>query len=130
MIWRHPNLPVVVDHVAKPNLRKGISETFWNDMAILAKQPQCVCKLSGLLTEARKGAGVEDLKPVFNRMHKLFGSERILWGSDWPVLSLAASYDDWFAIAQKLTGHLLPTERDAIFGGNAKRIYLSGRGRG
>jgi L-fuconolactonase len=130
MMLRHPDLPVVVDHVAKPNLRKGISEAFWNDMAALAKQPQCVCKLSGLLTEARKGAGLDDLKPVFKRVHALFGSERILWGSDWPVLTLAASYDDWFAMAQKLTGHLSLTEREAIFGGNAKRIYLSGRGRG
>ena len=130
MMVRHPDLTVVVDHVAKPHLRKGISESFWHDMAVLAKQPQCVCKLSGLLTEARKGAGLDDLKPVFKRVHALFGSERILWGSDWPVLTLAASYDEWFAMAQKLTAHLSATERDGIFGGNAKRIYLSGRGRG
>lgn len=129
MMARHPDLLVVIDHVAKPHLRKGISDRFWDEMAELARLPQCVCKLSGLLTEAPEGAGIDVLKPVFKKLHGLFGSERLLWGSDWPVLNLAASYDDWFAMAQKLTHGLSASERDAIFGENAKRVYLSGRGR-
>lgn len=129
MMARHPDLPVVIDHVAKPHLRKGSSDRFWDEMAELARLPQCVCKLSGLLTEAPDGAGLDLLKPVFKKLYGLFGSERLLWGSDWPVLTLAASYDDWFAMAQKLTQGLSASERDAIFGGNAKRVYLSGRGR-
>lgn len=130
MMRRHPDLPVVIDHVAKPTLRKGVPESFWEHMSVLAQLPQCVCKLSGLLTEARKNANADDLKPVFKRLHGLFGSERLLWGSDWPVLTLAASYDDWFSMAYKLTSVLNASEREAIFGGNAKSIYLSGRGRG
>jgi L-fuconolactonase len=130
MMARHPDLSIVIDHVAKPHLRKGISDAFWDDMAALARSPQCVCKLSGLLTEAPKGAGIEVFKPVFKKLHALFGSERLLWGSDWPVLTLAASYDDWFALAHKLTAHLKSSEREMIFGGNAKEVYLRGRGRG
>lgn len=130
MMARHPDLTVVVDHVAKPHLKKGIPESFWDAMAVLAKSPNCVCKLSGLLTEAPKGAGLDIVKPVFKCVHALFGSERIMWGSDWPVLTLAVSYDDWFAMANKLTAGLAAEEREAIFGGNARRIYLSGRGRG
>lgn len=129
MMARHPDLTVVVDHVAKPHLKKGIGENFWDQMAVLAKFPHCVCKLSGLLTEAPKGAGTDLLKPVFKRLHALFGSSRLLWGSDWPVLAMAASYDDWFAMAYKLTASLSAGERDAIFGGNAGRIYLNARGR-
>lgn len=129
MMARHPDLTVVIDHVAKPHLRKGISESFWDEMAVLARFPNCHCKLSGLLTEAPKGAGLDVLKPVFKRIHALFGDERLLWGSDWPVLTLAASYDDWFAMANKLAGALPEHARDALFGNNARRIYLSGRGR-
>ena len=130
MMERHPDLPVVIDHVAKPHLRKGISERFWDDMAVLARSPHCVCKLSGLLTEAPAGADIHMIKPVFKRVLDLFGAERILWGSDWPVLTLAASYDDWFAMVNKLVAGLPADARDAIFGGNARRIYCSGRGRG
>lgn len=129
MMKRHPNLPVVIDHVAKPHLRTGISEKFWDDMENLARFPQCVCKLSGLLTEAPDGADVDVLKPVFKRLLNLFGIDRILWGSDWPVLTLAASYDDWFAMANRLATGLSSDARDALFGANAKRVYGSGRGR-
>jgi len=129
MMKRHSDLPVVIDHVAKPDLRKGISDRFWDDMEALARFPQCVCKLSGLLTEAPEGAGVDLLKPVFKRIYNLFGAERLLWGSDWPVLTLAASYDDWFAMANRLAVNLSSDAREALFGGNAKRVYGSGRGR-
>ncbi len=129
MMKRHPDLPVVIDHVAKPHLRKGIAETFWDDLQALARFPNSVCKLSGLLTEAAPGAGIDVIKPVFKRVLNLFGAERLLWGSDWPVLTLAASYDDWFAMANKLVAGLPSDAREAIFGGNARRVYCAGRGR-
>lgn len=129
MMARHPDLPVVIDHAAKPHLRKGIGADYWDEMALLARMPQCRCKVSGLLTEAPPGAGLDLLKPLFARLHGLFGSARLIWGSDWPVLTRAASYDDWFAMAQKLASHLPASERDAIFGDNAKALYLRGRGR-
>lgn len=129
MLNRHLDLICVIDHVAKPHIKTGIDAEFWDAMRILSQFPNCFCKLSGLLTEAGPDADVNTLKPIFKKIYALFGYERILWGSDWPVLTMAASYDDWFAMAHQLTKSLKPSERDAIFGLNAKQVYLKGRGR-
>jgi L-fuconolactonase len=129
VLTRHSDLVCVIDHVAKPKLQQGVSAEFWDEMKNLARHPHCYCKLSGLLTEAAPGATLSQMKPIFTKIHHLFGSERLIWGSDWPVLTQAASYDDWFAMAHQMTKALKPTERDAIFGLNAKQVYLKGRGR-
>ena len=129
VLARHPDLVCVIDHCAKPMIKTGISSDYWDAMGVLAQFPNCFCKLSGLLTEAGPDADVKTLAPIVKTIHRLFGYERILWGSDWPVLTMAASYDDWFAMAYQLTKSLKPSERDAIFGLNAKQVYLKGRGR-
>jgi L-fuconolactonase len=121
---RYPALRIVVDHAAKPPLRERRFEPWCSDMAALAKRPNIVCKFSGLATEFGADWTLDDLAPVAKHLLATFGERRLLWGSDWPVLELAGSYDRWFEAAQALVGN-----SDAIFGANAKRVYLEKRGR-
>ncbi len=126
---RHPELRIVVDHGAKPFIRKQKLEPWRADIAAVAARPGIVCKLSGLATEARPDWDTGDLAPYVEHLIAAFGPHRLLWGSDWPVVDLAGGYDRWFAAAMELTSRLAKAEQGAIFGGNAERIYLSERGR-
>ena len=88
-----------------------------------------VCKLSGLVTEAKPDWQIADLRRAVDHVVKCFGPQRLLWGSDWPVVDLAGGYERWFAAEQALLADLSPDEKAAMFGGNAARVYLSSRGR-
>ena len=129
VVDRHPNLQFVLDHCAKPRLAaRNIAE--WKEhIALLAERPNIVCKLSGLVTEAAPDWQVADLKEAVNHVHSCFGPQRLLWGSDWPVVNLAGGYEKWFAAAELLLAGLAPEDKVAVFGGNAARIYLSRRGK-
>jgi L-fuconolactonase len=122
---RHPGLPIVIDHAAKPHITTGELEPWLADMSALAALPQVHCKLSGLLTEAGPSPDAERLQPCVQAIYRLFGSERLLWGSDWPVLRLAGSYDAWLAMARRLCKAQGADDAamSAIFGGNAQRFY-------
>lgn len=121
---RHADLPLVIDHAAKPQ-PGGFDE--WRDgLRALAAIPHVHCKLSGLLTELTSGQlrdPLPALRDIVGPLLDWFGTDRLIWGSDWPVLTLAASYDDWRAICEELTADLTAAERAAIFGGNAARFY-------
>lgn len=124
---RFPALPVVIDHGAKPGIRAdGLADglTTWRrGLARLAALPSVHCKLSGLVTEAGPGWRIEDLRPCVDCILALFGPERVIWGSDWPVLHLAADYAAWIAASEALLDGLDYAARGAIFGGNAQRLY-------
>ncbi len=81
------------------------------------------CKLSGLVTEAGRGWSVDALRRYVEHVLDCFGSGRVIWGSDWPVLTLAASYAEWVEAGDELLAGLTQAERDAIYGGNARRFY-------
>lgn len=121
LVQRHPALRVVIDHGAKPAIAHREFTTWAKDIAALASQNQVHCKLSGLLTEAGAGWTDGDLQPYIAHMLACFGAERLIWGSDWPVLTQAASYDRWLAIAQAAVGH--DPLADRIFGANALDLY-------
>jgi L-fuconolactonase len=125
----HPDLQFVLDHCAKPSLATGDIAAWKDDIAKLAKRPNIVCKLSGLATEAAPGWQVADMRPALDHVLANFGPERLLWGSDWPVVNLAGGYAKWLAAAETLLADLSDDERAGIFGLNAARIYLSNRGR-
>ena len=122
-----PELPVVIDHAAKPCLTAGWAAGWapaWRArMAELAACPQVMCKLSGLLTEAPPGAGAATLRPVWEHLLQCFGPARLMWGSDWPVLTLAGRYADWVAITEALVGELSPDEQAALWHGSATHFY-------
>jgi len=129
VIDRHPDLAFVLDHCGKPGLATGDIEVWQRDIALLAERPNIVCKLSGLATEAAPGWTTADLRQAVDHVVRLFGPQRLLWGSDWPVVNLAGGYEKWFAATETLLANLSPDDKAAVFGGNAARIYLSGRGR-
>lgn len=119
-----PECRFVLDHLAKPAIAAGLVEPWASDLARLATLPNVVCKLSGLVTEADWATWtVRDLHPYVDRALALFGAERILYGSDWPVCTVAGDYGRVVQAAEDLTRGLTATERAAVFGGNATRTY-------
>jgi L-fuconolactonase len=129
VVDRHPDLTFVLDHCAKPDLATGEIATWQGDVALLAERPNIVCKLSGLVTEARPDWQIADLRPAVDHVCACFSPQRLLWGSDWPVLDLAGGYAKWLAAAEALLADLSADERADVFGGTAARVYLSRRGR-
>ena len=120
---RFPDLPMVVNHAAKPDIAEGQWEPWASDLRRLAQDGRTVCKLSGLLTEAAPGADADVLRPYADLVIDAFGADRVMWGSDWPVVLLASGYDPWRAMARTLTAGRTAAEQAAIFGGTATRVY-------
>ncbi|MCA0425142.1 MAG: amidohydrolase family protein [Proteobacteria bacterium] len=129
VLERHPTLSVVVDHAAKPDIARCDFAAWRRDLAAVAQHSHVMCKLSGLVTEAAADWRPADLAPVFDDLMALFGPARLLWGSDWPVVTLRASYAEWRAASLALLSPCSDNERAAILGGNAARLYLASRGR-
>ena len=119
----YPALPVVIDHAAKPPIAEAEFGHWREDMAQLAALPNVHCKLSGLVTEARPGWNVDELRPYAAHVLDVFGARRVIWGSDWPVVDLAGGYAAWLAASEALLAHLDQQDRDDIFGLNACRFY-------
>jgi len=92
-------------------------------MSDLADKTGSFCKLSGLVTEAGEGWTKDDLKPFTDHILEVFGPQRVMWGSDWPVCRLQSEYDDWLALSDVLTEHLTEDERRDIFGRTAACFY-------
>ena len=124
---RYPDLPVVIDHLAKPFIARGEIEPWRTDIRRLADETPMLCKLSGMATEASAAWTIDDLRPYAETVLAAFGPERVMWGSDWPVLNLAGDYARWMNTAQSLCASFNETERDAIFGGTAARFYGTAR---
>jgi L-fuconolactonase len=124
-IERFPQLRVVIDHGAKPPIRDGSAgwHAWAEGIARLAKHPHVLCKLSGLATEAAQGWTEATLRPYVDHLLAAFGPQRLMWGSDWPVLNLNGDYLLWHSIATLLLSPLSDAERDAVFGGNAAAFY-------
>lgn len=119
-----PELRMVIDHCAKPVFSGGEPGADWRaGMARLAAFPQVHCKVSGLANEYGAGWSAERLAPVFAHVLKAFGPERLMWGSDWPVLDLAGDYAGWLGAAQDMAAGLTAAERAALFGGTARQFY-------
>jgi len=121
---RHPQLSIVLDHAAKPQLGDADAMAPWaRAMEGLAGRANVTCKLSGLLTELRPGGGRDDVLRAVATLFDLFGPQRLIWGSDWPVLTLAGGYQDWFELAREAVAAKDSSAVRAVMGGNALRIY-------
>lgn len=122
----HPEQPFIVDHIAKPRIRKGEFDAEWAaGIRELAKREHVSCKLSGVLTEVRVDAwDIELIRPYFDTVWEAFGPERLMFGSDWPVCLLRSSHAEWTNLAAELTQDLSADEQAAFWGGNAARVYL------
>jgi L-fuconolactonase len=114
-----PELPIVVDHIAKPPIAAGELEPWARLLAELARLEHVSCKLSGLVSEADWTSWrPEDLAPYIDRVVELFDEDRLLFGSDWPVCTLAASYDQVVAVAEQAVG-----SSAKVFGATAAAVY-------
>ncbi|MBS0469797.1 MAG: amidohydrolase family protein [Proteobacteria bacterium] len=122
-IETYPDLPVVIDHAAKPDIAKSELGTWSSYISYIANNSNAVCKLSGLATEAGPGWSAETLRPYVDVLLRFFGPSRLMWGSDWPVLTEAGSYAQWLSAAEALTAHLSEADRASIFGGTAAAFY-------
>jgi L-fuconolactonase len=119
-----PELTFVLDHLGKPPIAEGELDPWARNIRALAALPNTVCKLSGMVTEAAwDGWTVQDLRPFTETVLDAFGPDRIMFGSDWPVCLLAASYREVVDAARDLTGSLSPSEQAAVFAGTATRVY-------
>ena len=117
---RLPGLSIVVDHGAKPDIAGGGSTGWAADLADLAACPNVYCKVSGLLTEARPDQDREDLRPYVETILAAFGPTRVMWGSDWPVVTTRAGYQDWWETAREL----VPVAWHAdVFDATARQAY-------
>ena len=119
-----PGLRAVVDHLSKPPIAAGGLDPWAADIAAIAAFPNVSCKVSGMVTEARADWALEDLAPYVDHVATCFGPDRLLFGSDWPVATLAAEYGEVAHAARALLGRRFgPEDMDKIFGLNAASFY-------
>lgn len=119
-----PQVRFVLDHLGKPALGTPEFDHWRRDLRALAAAPNTVAKVSGLTTEVpRSPWTVDDLRPAVDHALDVFGPDRLMFGSDWPVSLLATSYPRWIEAVAQLLGDLDPTEQTAIWAGTARRCY-------
>ncbi|UFR00837.1 amidohydrolase family protein [Streptomyces sp. Go40/10] len=119
-----PRLTFVLDHLGKPPVASGDREPWASGLRALAALPNTVAKLSGLVTEADPASWTtEDLRPYTDAALEAFGPGRLMFGSDWPVCTTAATYTRVHDVARELTSALGPAERTALFETTAARVY-------
>jgi len=119
-----PDVRFVIDHLAKPPIRDGAMHPWADLLAPFGELPNVSCKVSGLVTEADwAGWQPTDIRPFVDHAINVFGPERLMFGSDWPVCLLAAAYERVHELASDALGHLDDADRALVFGGNAMAIY-------
>ena len=119
-----PALRTVINHISKPPIRDGVTDPWAELIEKVAAHENVYCKLSGMITEADHQAWKpKDLAPYIKHILKVFGTERCMFGSDWPVCLLAGTYDDVIdALEQNISG-LSNQEREDLYMGTASRFY-------
>jgi L-fuconolactonase len=120
-----PEQRFVLDHIAKPQIKVGARSPWSEQMVELAKLPNVTCKISGLVTEASWGTWRKaDFQPYLDIVFDAFGFHRLMFGSDWPVCLLSASYRDVVGIVRDRLAGMPEAAQKAIMGGNATKFYL------
>jgi len=125
LVDQFPDQRFVIDHIAKPVIDSAKYDEQWaSDLAELAKREHVCCKLSGMVTEVRNDQwDAQTLRPYVEHVLEVFGPDRLMFGSDWPVCRLRAEYDRWVSLASELTATLSADERDRVFYQNAAEFY-------
>lgn len=119
-----PDLPMVIDHLAKPRIKDSATEDWIDNFRAASKFPNIYCKLSGMITEANWQIWKPtDLKPYIETALECFGPQRCMFGSDWPVCELAGTYEQVHSALTECLGPLGQSENDAIFGKTATSFY-------
>lgn len=120
LVARFPDQPFVLDHIAKPHIKVGTLSPWREQIRQLAASPNVMCKVSGMVTEADHRAWkADDIRPYLDLIFEAFGTSRLMWGSDWPVCLLAASYEQCLRLVEEYAAG----NHADIFGGNCARFY-------
>jgi L-fuconolactonase len=121
---RFPEQPFVLDHIAKPPIKEGKLSPWRERIRELARLPNVLCKVSGMITEADHAVWKPaDFTPYLDVVFSAFGEDRVMYGSDWPVCLLAGSYGRMFQLVDEYTRPLGSAPREKFFGSNATRFY-------
>ncbi len=121
---RCPKVNIVLDHIGKPGIAAGYREPWRTQMAKLARLPNVSCKISGVVTEADHSTwAVEQVVPYVREVIDAFGFERVMFGSDWPVVNLAASFGEWIKIADSVVSTASAGEQAKFWRENARQFY-------
>jgi L-fuconolactonase len=124
LVRRCPEVRFVLDHLGKPDIKSGLRDPWQSHIRELAAFPNVVCKISGMVTEADHARWtVDDLRPYFEVVYDAFGEDRVMFGSDWPVVLLASRYARWVETVDALTEGLSEPARRKLWAENAKRVY-------
>lgn len=118
-----PQTSFVLDHLGKPPVAAGQLDPWRGDLAAIAALPNVVCKLSGLATEAAPGWTAGDVRPYLEHALEVFGAQRCMIGSDWPVVTLAATARQWFDVVLDVIATLPARQRAAVLSGTATAVY-------
>lgn len=123
-IDRHPEQTFVLDHMAKPLVRAGVTEPWTTQMRAMAQRPNVTCKVSGLVTEADPARWTAaQLQPYLDVALEAFGARRLMIGTDWPVLTQGCTYAQWWAVVEAWAATLTADEQAALLGETATRVY-------
>ena len=115
---------LILDHCGVPDIAGGAIDPWREHIRNLAKLPNVACKISGVLAYCKPGeATLEAIKPYVDHCIESFGADRLVWGSDWPVVVINSTLPDWIRIARQLVARLSPTEQRKILHDNAVRVY-------
>ena len=124
LVREMPDLAFILDHVGKPPIASGELEPWASLIGRLAREPNVTCKFSGMATQADwQHWTTEDLRPYADQVLRVFGPERLMYGSDWPFCHLAATYRQQYAATRELLAELSTNEREAVMGGTAVESY-------
>ncbi len=124
LVKQFPKQQFIIDHIAKPEIRNQKISDWKIGIQLLAQNPNVACKISGLVTEADfTNFSPSDFTPYLDIVFECFGEDRILFGSDWPVCLLAATYQDVLLLIEEYTAGFSEEQNKKLFGGNAARIY-------
>ncbi len=124
LMARHPSLRLVIDHCAKPNVSAGQFDDWAPPIGRLAEFPSVCVKFSGLTTEAKKGESDASVyAPYLKHLYSTFGEDRVMWGSDWPVVNLSTSAQQWFEVSEELMCGVSIGQRQKFWSRNAQVFY-------
>ncbi|MFT3825849.1 MAG: amidohydrolase family protein [Chitinophagaceae bacterium] len=124
MVAKFPDQPFVIDHCAKPDIKHKDIDAWRSAMTTIAQNSNVYCKLSGLFTEATwKSWSAADFYPYLDVVFKAFGTDRLMFGSDWPVMLVSGMYVQWKSLLEKYMENFSTEEKENVFGMNAERFY-------
>ncbi len=127
LVRQCPQTSFILDHIGKPAIRRGQLDPWREQIRELARLPNVVCKVSGVVTEAdHERWTIDDIRPFVEHVLEAFGEDRVLYGGDWPVVLNASSYRRWVDALDQLTAHLSETARRKLWRDNARRVYRLG----